>query len=176
MTITGVHIVSPTANEAARKARTLAQIAIPLLFAGIVLPMIGSLYLAAFEPPLGARDQSRIAESLIVLLQAIPSLMLAWSMLGLAKVLEEYEAGRYLSLEASAALKRVGQRGLLALLINLIVVPPIVSLLRGESVFAALNPNIFDLCVMMFASTTLTVGYVLEDAAKAIKADNDQIV
>lgn len=43
-------------------------------------------------------------------------------------------------------------------------------------VLAALNPNIFDLCVLMFASTTLTVGYVLEDAAKHLKAENDQIV
>lgn len=176
MTMTGVHIVSPTANEAARKARTLAQIAIPLLFVGIVFPMIGSIYLALFEPPVGSTEQSRIAETLIVLIKAVPSLLLAWSMLGLTKVLQEYELGRYLSREASAALKNVGQGGLLALVLNVIVVPPVVALLRGESLFAALNPNIFDLCVMIFASTTLTVGYVLEDAAKAIKADNDQIV
>ena len=97
-------------------------------------------------------------------------------MLGLTKVLVEYEAGRYLSLEASAALKRVGQGGLLALLLNVIVVPPLAALLRGEAVLAAFNPNIFDLCVLMFASTTLTVGYVLEDAAKQLKAENDQIV
>ncbi len=165
--------MTTAANQVARKARTLAQIAIPLLFAGILLPTIGSLYLAAFEPAPGSDPT---AEALVVLVQAIPPLLLAWSMLGLTKVLSEYEAGRYLSREASTALKRVGQGGLLALLLNVIVIPPLVALLRGDSVFAALNPNIFDLCVMMFASTTLTVGYVLEDAAKQLKTENDQIV
>lgn len=164
------------ANQAAHKARTLAQIAIPLLFAAIVLPTIGSLYLAAFEPPLGATDASRTAESLIVVIKAVPPLLLASSMLGLTKVLQEYEAGRYLSRAASTALKGVGQGGLLALLLNVIVVPPVVAILRGESVWSALNPDVFDLCVMMFASTVLTVGYVLEGAAKDLKADNDQIV
>ncbi|MCC6787424.1 MAG: hypothetical protein IT547_06255 [Hyphomonadaceae bacterium] len=172
MTIAGVQTVS-SANQAARKARTLAQIAIPLLFAGIVLPLIGALYLAFFEPQPGA-DSGTTA--LIVLVEAVPPLLLAWAMLGLTKVLVEYEAGRYLSLAASAALKRVGQGGLLALLLNVIAIPPLVAVLRGEPVFAALNPNIFDLCVLMFASTTLTVGYVLEDAAKHLKAENDQIV
>ena len=162
-----------SANQVARKARTLAQIAIPLLFAGIVLPLIGALYLAFFEPQPGA-DPATTA--LVALIEAVPPLILAWSMLGLTKVLVEYEAGRYLSLEASAALKRVGQGGLLALLLNVIVVPPLAALLRGEAVLAAFNPNIFDLCVLMFASTTLTVGYVLEDAAKQLKAENDQIV
>lgn len=174
MTMTGVTPVS-FANQAAHKARTLAQIAIPLLFAAIILPTIGALYLAAFEPPPGATDASR-SSALIVLIKAIPPLLLAWSMLGLTKVLQQYEAGNYFSLEASTALKRVGQRGLFALLINLIVIPPIVALLRGEPVLSTFNPDIFDLCVMMFASTTLTVGYVLDDAAKALKADNDQIV
>lgn len=172
MTMTGAQPVS-SANQAARKARTLAQIGIPLLFAGIVLPLLGSLYLAFFEPQPGA-DSGTTA--LIVLLEAVPPLMLAWAMLGLTKVLVEYEAGRYLSLAASAALKRVGQGGLLALLLNVIVIPPLVAVLRGEPVFAALNPNIFDLCVLMFASTTLTVGHVLEDAAKQLQAENDQIV
>ncbi len=171
----GVTSVS-AANPIARKARTLAQVAIPLLFAGIVLPAIGSLYLAAFEPPPGADDATRVSSALIVVLEAIPPLLLAWSMLGLTKVLQEYEAGRYLSMEASSALKRVGQGGLLALLLNVIVMPPIVAALSGQSVWAAFNPNIFDLCVMMFASTTLTVGYVLEDAAKQLQAEHDQIV
>jgi hypothetical protein len=162
-----------SANQAARKARTLAQIGIPLLFAGVLLPLIGSLYLALFEPQPGADGATT---ALIVLIEAAPPLMLAWAMLGLTKVLVEYEAGRYLSLEASGALKRVGQGGLLALLLNVIVVPPLVALLRGEAVLAALNPQIFDLCVLMFASTTLTVGYVLEDAAKQLKSENDQIV
>lgn len=172
MSMSGVQPVS-SANQAARKARTLAQIGIPLLFAGICLPLIGSLYLAFFEPQPGADS---VATALIVLVEAVPPLLLAWAMLGLTKVLVEYEAGRYLSLEASAALKRVGQGGLLALLLNVIVVPPLVAVLRGEPMFSGLNPDIFDLCVLMFASTTLTVGYVLEDAAKQLKAENDQIV
>jgi hypothetical protein len=172
MSMTGAETGS-SANQAARKARTLAQVAIPLLFAGVLLPMIGSVYLALFEPQPGADGATT---ALIVLIEAVPPLLLAWAMLSLTKVLVEYEAGRYLSLEASAALKRVGQGGLLALLLNVIVVPPLVALLRGEPVFEALNPHIFDLCVLIFASTTLTVGHVLEDAAKQLKFENDQIV
>ncbi len=163
-------------NSTARRARTIAQIAIPVMFAAIVLPVIGKLYFAAFEPPLGATDEMRRAEALIVLIEALPPFLLAWAMLGLTKVLREYEMGRYLSLDSSAALKRVGERGSLALLINLVAVPPVIALLRGQSVLAAIDPDIFDICVVLFASTTLTVGYVLENAAKALKAENDQIV
>ncbi len=173
MTQSAITPLSPPMNQAAHRARVLAQVAIPLLFAAIVLPLIGQIYLATFEAPANGGD--KLTAVLIILLQAAPAFALAWTMLGVAKVLAEYEAGRLLSHTASKALRNVGFGGLVALLLNVVVVPLAVGALRGD-VFAALNPDVFDLCVLMFAASMLTVGAVLEDATKTLKAENDQIV
>lgn len=174
MTMTNaVQTPAPT-NAIAHKARVSAEILIPLLFAAITLPLIGQVYLAIFEPPPGALPALNAV--LAHLIRGAPSLIIAFSMLGIAKVLREYEQGRYVSLSASAEMKRIGTGGLIALILNALIAPALIAALRGEPIWPALNPGPFDLSIMIFASFTLTLGGVLEDAAKQLKAENDQIV
>lgn len=159
--------------SSAKRARLWAQVAIPLLIAAIALPLIGRIYLALFEPAPGEHALSLIAMHVI---GAAPAFLLAWTLMGLTKVLSEYEHGRFLSLEASAHLKRVGQGAVLALLAHFFIAPMLIALILGAPLFDALLIEPFSLGMLLFAAAMLTVGALLEDAAKALKADNDQIV
>ncbi|MBP6011802.1 MAG: DUF2975 domain-containing protein [Alphaproteobacteria bacterium] len=149
--------------------------AIPLLLAAIVLPLIGRVYLAIFEP--AVPDPQAIWTNVAVhVVEALPSLILSWTMYGVLRVLVEYGQGRYLSLRASRSLKWVGLGALVALLLNVMVVPITVAALRGSSLWIALNPHVFDLCIMMFAAGMLTIGSLLEAAARDLQSEHDQIV
>jgi hypothetical protein len=145
----------------------------PILLAAVVLPVIGRLYLAMFEAPAGA-GPAWIAVTAIVI-EALPPLILAWSMFGLVSVLSEYGQGRFVSLRASAGFMRAGVGGAVALILQ-VLAPVGLAALHGQSLWPALNPNIFDLAVMMFASGLLMIGSALEAAARDLQSENDQIV
>lgn len=159
----------------ARTMGVLVRVGIPLLFAAIVLPLIGRVYLAVFEPAAGEAALAWTNAAVLVV-QALPALILSWAMFGVSSVLSEYAQGRFLSLKASVSMKRVGQWAVVALLFNAFAVPIVVAALRGQSLLPALNADVFDLCVLMFAAGMLTVGAVLEGAARGLQDENDQIV
>jgi hypothetical protein len=153
----------------------MVRFAIPLLFAAIVLPLIGRVYLSVFEP--AAADGPAIwTNAAVHIVEALPALILSLTMFGISTVLAEYERGQFLSLRASSALKRVGQGALVALLLNAVAVPIGVAALRGTPLWTALNPDVFDLCILMFAAGMLTIGGVLEGAARDLQHEQDQII
>lgn len=82
-----------------RTAGTWVRISTPVLFAAVVLPLIGRLYLALFEPAGGVIAWTAVAA---IVLEALPPLILAWTMFGVVSVLAEYEMARYVSMRASA--------------------------------------------------------------------------
>lgn len=145
----------------------------PMLLAAVVLPVIGRLYLAVFEAPAGA-GPAWIAVTAI-LIEALPPLILAWSVFGLVSVLSEYGEGRFVSLRASAGLMRAGAGGAVALILQ-VLAPVGLAVLHGQPLWPALNPNVFDLAVMMFASALLMIGVALEAAARELQSEHDQIV
>lgn len=163
-------------QRSARQVQSLAEFTIPLLMAAIGLPLIGSLYLAAAEAPAGS-DAASIAVDLAGrLITAAPSLLLAFAVFGARAVLAEYAEGRYLSAAASRALKGMGQWAIWALLLKFVAAPILVALLRGEPLAFPLSGDMFDAGVLLFAVFILVIGGVLEAAAAALKAENDQIV
>ena len=160
-------------REGARKARAAAQLALPLAVAAVGLPLIGRVYLALFEP---APGQGGWGLALTHIVQAAPAFLLLAALFGLVNVLREYEAGRFLSLAASAGLKRVGRDGLLAMILHFMVLPAVFAMLGGAPMLEALSGAPFNIAVMLFAAAVLSVGALLEAAAQALKADHDQIV
>lgn len=151
----------------------MVSMAAPILLAAVLLPVIGRLYLAVFEAPVDA-GPTWIAVSTI-LLKALPPLILACSIFGLASVLSEYAQGRFVSLRASTGLQRAGAGGALAIVLQ-VHVPVGIAALHGQPLWPALNPDTFDLAVMMFASSMLMIGTALEAAAKQLQVENDQII
>lgn len=162
-----------SAAQTAKTMRQLAQAAVPILIAAIALPLIGQIYLALFEPQPGANAGALIATRII---SAVPALILAFSLMGLAAMLREYEQGRFLSLAAGAAFKRVSAGAMIALIAHVAVAPILIGLIESKSLSEMLQADTFLLCIMVFCAAMLTVGALLEDAARALKADNDQIV
>lgn len=162
-------------QRSAQTMGVLVRVGVPLLFAAIVLPLIGRVYLALYEPAAGEASLGWTNAAVFVV-QALPALVLSWAMFGVSSILSEYSAGRFLSLKASRSMKRVGQAAVFALLFNAFAVPAIVAWLHGTPMIASLNADVFDLCVLMFASGMLTVGAVLEGAARGLQDENDQIL
>lgn len=160
-----------SASQTAKTMRQLTQVSIPLLIAAIVLPLIGQIYLALFEPAPGAHASAVIAVDII---RAAPALLLAFSLFGLVAVLREYEEGRFFSLASSVALKRVSAGAIIAMLVQIAAAPLLIGIIEGRGDLFIFDT--FSLCLLMFAGAMLTVAALLEDAARALKADNDQIV
>jgi len=157
-------------RDAARKARAIVQFAVPLVAAAIALPLIGGVYLALFE------DGGGIASAVRRLIAAAPAFVLLTALFAVVGVLREYETGRFLSLKASAGLKRVGRDGLIAMILQFMLLPIAFAVLDGAPWIEALRIDGFNIAVMMFAAAVLSVGGLLERASQALKADNDQIV
>lgn len=162
-----------SAAASAKTMRQLTQAGLPILLAVIFLNLIGSLYLAIFEPAPGANTPAIVAVHVIA---ALPALLLAASLTGLVKMLCEFEAGRFVSAVAGAAFKRVSVGAMIALLLHIIAAPLLIALIEGRSWREAMNFDAFGLCMLMFAAAMFTVGALLEDAAAALKAENDSIV
>lgn len=162
-----------SASQTAKTMRQLSQAAIPILIAAIALPLIGQIYLALFEPQPGANAAALIGAHV---LRALPALILAGSLFGLVRVLREYEAGRFLSAEAGAAFKRVSAGAMIALIAHVAAAPILIGLIEGKSLSEMLQADTFSLCIMVFCAAMLTVGALLEDAARVLKSEHDQIV
>jgi hypothetical protein len=154
-------------SQAVRLQRT-TQILIPLLLAAIVLPLIGGVYLELFERNGGAVGAiNRIA-------LAIPAVCAAVAVIALHGVLTEYAAGRILSAKASDGFRRAGYWVLAAFFVKMIGFPLLALLTPDAPIAWQFEP--LDIALMAFASLVIMIGTVLEAAAKALKADNDQIV
>jgi hypothetical protein len=160
-------------RSSVRSTGMWVRISTPLLFAAVVLPLIGRVYLAVFEPAGGIVVWPVVAA---IVLEALPPLILVWSMFGVVGVLAEYEMARYVSLRASAGLKRAGTGATIALVLQVLVVPVGLAALKGAPLWPSINPNVFDLAVMIFASSMLTIGSVLEAAARELQDEIDQMV
>lgn len=162
-----------SAAQTAKTMRQLSQAAIPILIAAIALPLIGNLYLALAEPAPGANAGVLIATQIIA---ALPGLILAGSLFWLVHVLREYEQGRFLSSAAGGAFKRVSAGAMIALIAHVALAPMLIGLIQGGSLSDMLRADMFSLCIMVFCAAMLTVGALLEDAARTLKAEHDQIV
>lgn len=160
-----------SAAQTAKTMRQLAQAGVPLLIVAIALPLIGEIYLALFGPAPGANAGALIAAHVI---RALPAFILAFALTGLIAILREYEEGRFLSRESGAAFKRVSTGAIVALLLHIVGAPMLIGVIEGRG--ELFNADMFSLCLLMFCAAMLTVGALLEDAARALKADNDQIV
>ena len=163
------------------KARTQAgqmlvmnSVLIPMLVAAVGLPLIGELYLVTFEPAPWAAELGAPIAIVIKLLNYAPAIAAVSAVIMLRPVLLEYHEGRFLSEKASRAFQRAGLFALAAFFLKLLIAPLVIALLGGAPFSWRFDP--LDIALMVFASTVLMIGGVLEAAAASLKAENDQIV
>lgn len=154
-------------KQAAAMTRT-AEVLIPLLAAAIALPLIGNVYLALAE------DRGGAIGALAHVLEATPAICAAMAVTALCGVIGEYAAGRMLSAKASTGFRRAGYWALAAFLLKVAIVPVALALLSNAAFAWRFDP--LNIALMAFAALVLMIGTVLETAAAALKAENDQIV
>lgn len=150
------------------------SVLIPMLVAAVGLPLIGELYLVTFEPAPWAAELGAARAIVIKLLSYAPAIAAVGAVIMLRPVLLEYHEGRFVSEKASRAFQLAGLFALAAFLLKLLVAPVAIALLGGEAF--AWRFDSLDIALMTFASSVLMIGGVLEAAAAALKAENDQIV
>jgi hypothetical protein len=157
-----------SAAKQARSMQRITEILIPLLVAAIALPLLGSVYLALVE------GRGGVAGAMIHIIAATPAVCAAIAVIGLHGVISEYTAGRMLSASASDGFSKAGVWALAAFLLKLAVVPVLTALLGGAAFTWRFES--LDIALMAFASLVLMIGTVIQAAAAALKAENDQIV
>ena len=164
-----------------QKARTQAgqmlvmnSVLIPMLVAAVGLPLIGELYLVTFEPAPWAAELGAPIAIVIKLLSYAPAIAAVGAVIMLRPVLLEYHEGRFISEKASRAFQWAGISALAAFLLKLLIAPVVIALLGGAAF--AWRFDSLDIALMVFASTVLMIGGVLEAAVASLKAENDQIV
>ncbi|MEQ1618664.1 MAG: hypothetical protein ABL883_10015 [Terricaulis sp.] len=162
------------ALEHAGRTLVINAVLIPMLLAAILLPLIGELYLVVFEPKPWAAEIGGLRAALVKLIAYAPALAAAWAVMALQPVLDEHCQGRFVSAKSSAAFQWAGIWALAAFLLKLLVSPLAISLLGGPAFNWRSDP--LDLALMAFAVAVLMIGGVLQAAAAALKAENDQIV
>lgn len=156
------------------RMRFMNELLIPLLAAAVGLPLIGELYLVAFEPAPWAAELGAPRAIMIKLLNYAPAIAAVGAVIALRPVLIEYHEGRFISERASRAFQMAGLLALAAFLLKLLISPLAISMLGG-AVFAW-RADPLDIALMIFASSVLMIGGVLNAAAASLKAENDQIV
>jgi hypothetical protein len=170
-------------NEQTRLAQTrshaslihaITEFLVPLLVAAIALPLIGELYLVSFEPAPWAAELGAPRAAAIKLLSYAPAVAGAMAVIMLRPIFAEFHQGRFVSPRASAAYQLAGLWALAALLLETLVTPLGVSLLGGATFNWRFDP--LDIALMAFAAAVMMIGQVLEAAAAALKAENEQIV
>jgi hypothetical protein len=162
------------ARAQAGQMRVMSAMLIPILIAAIGLPLIGELYLVTFEPAPWAADVGALSAVLIKLLTYAPAIAAAAAVVMLQPVLVEYHEGRFVSDKASAAFQLAGLSALAAFFLKLLVAPLAISLLGGAPFAWRFDP--LDIALMVFASSVMMIGGVLDAAVASLKAENDQIV
>lgn len=162
------HARLASATKQAAAMRRTTEVLIPLLVAAIALPLIGSVYLALAE------DRGGAIGALIHVLNATPAICAAVAVAALCGVIGEYAAGRMLSAKASTGFRRAGYWALGAFLLKIAIVPAAVALLSSEPFAWRFDP--LNIALMAFSALVLMIGTVLETAAEALQAENDQIV
>lgn len=162
------------ARAQAGQMRKMTDVLIPLLVAAIGLPLIGDVYLTLFERAPWAVALGALPAVLIKLISYMPALAAAAAVITLRPVLVEFQEGRFVSATASTAFQRAGWWALAAFGLKLFAAPVLIALLGGEAFNWRFDP--LDIALMVFATSVLMIGGVLEAAAAALKADNDQIV
>ncbi len=154
--------------------RVMNAVLIPILIAAIGLPLIGELYLVTFEPAPWAAELGAAISIVIKLLSYAPAIAAVGAVVMLQPVLVEYHEGRFISERASRGFQLAGLLALAAFFLKLLIAPLAISLLGGPAFAWRFDP--LDIALMVFASSVLMIGGVLEAAAASLKAENDQIV
>lgn len=162
------------ARVQAGKMRVMGAILIPMLSAAIGLPLIGEIYLVSFEPAPWAVEVGVFASILIKVLSYAPAIAAAVAVAMIQPVLVEYHEGRFVSDKASRAFQLAGISALAAFFLKLVIAPIGIALLGGAPF--TWRVDTMDLALMVFASSVLMIGGVLDAAVASLKAENDQIV
>lgn len=106
---------------------------------------------------------------------ALPSFLLAWALLDLSKVLDEYGKGHFFSLKASAGVRKAAEGALWALGFKIVGSPTIYAWITQQGRGFEVEMEPFDIGLVGFAAFVAVIGRVLEAAAR-IKEENDEIV
>lgn len=163
-----------TARKHAVQMRFLSEMLAPMLIAAIGLPLIGDLYLTAFEPAPWAAALGAPAALSIKLISYAPAIMAAAAVISLRPVFAEFQEARFVSAKASTAFQVAGLLALSAFFVKVLIAPLLTSLLGGPAF--TWRADMFDIAMMAFASFVLMIGGALDAAAVALKSENDQIV
>jgi hypothetical protein len=167
------------AQKLAGGAATVAVIGAILLVIGavgreIVPPAVEVLRNGEVTPDLaGVLNFIRAVGAFVVL--AVPSFILAGALLDLSKVLDEYGAGRFFTVRASAGVRSAAESALWALGFKIVGSPTIFSWITQEGRGFVWHMEPFDFGLIGFAAFVAVLGRVLEAAAR-IKEENEQIV
>jgi hypothetical protein len=156
-----------TAKQAANMVKITALL-IPILIAAIALPLIGGVYLELFE-----RDGG-VAGAALRVIDAVPAIFAAVAVVSLHGVLVAYASGDLLSKRASDAFHYAGLWALAAFGVKIVLLPMATAMLTNSPYEWRSDP--LDIALMVFAALVLMIGGVLQSAAAALKAENDQIV
>jgi hypothetical protein len=162
------------ARKHAGKMRYFSDMLAPMLAAAIGLPLIGDLYLTAFEPAPWAAALGAPAALAIKLLSYAPAIVAAAAVISLRPVFAEFQEARFVSAKASTAFQVAGLLALAAFFLKMLVAPLLTALLGGPAF--TWRVETFDIAMMTFASFVLMIGGALDAAAAALKSENDQIV
>jgi hypothetical protein len=167
------------AQKLAGGAATVAVVGAILIAIGavareIVPPAAEALRSGEVTPDLaGVLNFIRPVGAFVIL--AVPGLILAGALLDLSKVLDEYGAGRFFTLKASAGVRKAAEAALWALAFKVLISPTVFSWITQEGRGFIWHFEPFDLGLMAFAAFVAVLGRVLEAAAR-IKEENEQIV
>jgi hypothetical protein len=169
--------VSPRSSQRdARRVRLMAEVLLPVFLAAIVLPLIGSVFLAVTDAamrPAGARTSAAVA---MLLVSAAPALCLAMTIAALRGLFFEYEHGRFLGAVASTHFRRAGSWSLAACGLKFVFAPLCAMALLRTPLDQAFRFTMFDVGIVVVATFVLMIGHVLENVASGLKAENDEIV
>lgn len=168
------------------RAQKLAGGAATVAVIGAILIAIGTVASAAVPPAVEALRSGDVTPDLegalnfiravgAFLLLAVPGLLLAGALLDLSRVLDEYGAGRFFTLKASAGVRKAAESALWALAFKVLISPTVFNWITQEGRGFTWGFEPFDLGLMAFAAFVAVLGRVLEAAAR-IKEENEQIV
>jgi hypothetical protein len=162
------------ARRSAKTLTIIGAVLTPILAAAVGLPFIGQVFLSLTEPEIGG--PGAVGETVVHIANVLPGVFLVMAVATLVGVFMEYAEGRFLSVAASQSFQRAGAWGLACVLTKMLLIPLVAGIVGGEGFAVLLGMESFDIGLLVFAVFVLSVGNVLETAAAALKAENDEIV